>query len=225
MMHLSAEELTLHYYDEGPDGAESHLATCEECRAGYRELQLVLNAADGYAPPERPAGYEAALWRRIERELPRNVRRPSRWFRRPAFATGLVAAVMAVAFFAGRWSAQAPPMPASHSDPVLLNALEHHVDRSQLVLTEVANGTAFERDDLTDLLEANRLYRQTAEMSGEAALAGVLEELEILLMEAEHSPGDSGQRRVETDGMLFKLRVLGDELRKKSDSGLAEETL
>lgn len=227
MTHLSAEDLVLHYYDEGPAEAGEHLAGCEHCRAGYRELQRVLNAADGYAPPERPPDYEGRLWARIERELPARARGAGRWLpSRSVLAACGLSAVMVAAFFVGRWSAV--PGPDPRPGPLLLNALEMHVDRSQLVLTEVANGSVVRKDDLADLLGANRLYRQTAEMSGEGAVADVLDELERLLMEAEHEQPDSGdemRRRIETDGMLFKLRVLGDELRRKTETEFTEETL
>src|SRR5258708_15301183 len=39
-----------------------------------------------------------------------------------------------------------------------------------------------------DLLEENRLYRQTALEQGDSALAGVLDELERVLLDVAHSP-------------------------------------
>ena len=45
-----------------------------------------------------------------------------------------------------------------------------------------------ERRRAEDLLEENRLYRQTALKEGDAALANVLDELERVLLDVAHSP-------------------------------------
>jgi len=73
-----------------------------------------------------------------------------------------------------------------------------------------------------DLLDANRLYRETAQQEGDAALANVLDELERVLMDVAHSPDEitpakleALQKRIEAHGILFKVRVVGKELQEK----------
>src|SRR5260370_628587 len=77
-----------------------------------------------------------------------------------------------------------------------------------------------------DLLEENRLYRQTALEQGDSALAGVLDELERVLLDVAHSPQQltpvqlQGLRqRIETRNILFKVRVVGNELQERRDRG------
>jgi ElaB/YqjD/DUF883 family membrane-anchored ribosome-binding protein len=73
-----------------------------------------------------------------------------------------------------------------------------------------------------DLLDANRLYRETAQQDGDAALASVLDDLERVLMDVAHSPEEitpakleSLQKRIEAHGILFKVRVVVKELQEK----------
>jgi hypothetical protein len=71
-----------------------------------------------------------------------------------------------------------------------------------------------------DLLDDNRLYRQTARNTGDKSVASVLDDLERVLLEIAHSPSEisSGQlsdlrQQIESRGLLFKVRVLGSEAR------------
>ena len=73
-----------------------------------------------------------------------------------------------------------------------------------------------------DLVAASRLYRQDAVAAGEHAVASVLDELERSLLEIVHSPSrataaslDQIRRRIDAAALLFKVRVLGDELRQR----------
>lgn len=216
--HLTPDEMVLHYYGEGGIEPDERLAECEQCRSEYRALQRVLNAADGYTPPERDSDFEARLWERLKRDLPARAARRGWQLHWRALAA---AAALAVAiFYAGRWSA--PPVEATQpGNGVLLQAVGDHLERSQFLLQEVANepGRA-QREEVADLLGANRLYRQTAAMSGEPAMADLLDELEHLLVEMENLEESSSEVR----GMLFKLRVAADELRRR-DSSQKEDRL
>lgn len=217
MTHLSPDEMVLHYYSEAAPEVESHLAGCEHCRAEYRELQRVLNAVDGFGPPERDAAFEARLWSNLKRELPARAFGRRFWLGwKPAAALGTMT-LMAAAFLVGRWSADPTPS-IVRADPVLIEAVGHHIHRSEGLLQEVANrpGVRLPREEVADLLGANRLYRQSAAMSGEAAVADVLAELEQLLMELENQDEDSeGRLRVLRDSLLFKLRVAAEELQRR----------
>jgi hypothetical protein len=120
----------------------------------------------------------------------------------------------------------------SARDRVLLVAVGDHLERSQNVLTELANAPAaprpldisFEQQRAADLLEENRLYRQTATGAGDDVMAGVLDELERILLEIEHAPPQISpmeledlRLRLRTEGILFKLRVLNSNVRNQQE--------
>jgi vacuolar-type H+-ATPase subunit E/Vma4 len=73
------------------------------------------------------------------------------------------------------------------------------------------------------LVGANRLYRQTALNAGEAGMASVLDQLERVLVEVANSPSEvsskqleSLRKRIESQGILFKVRVVGSDVRKRA---------
>ncbi|HEV2687576.1 MAG TPA: hypothetical protein VGV35_03450 [Bryobacteraceae bacterium] len=112
---------------------------------------------------------------------------------------------------------------------ILLVAVGDHLERSQMVLAELTNAPngqgkldiSDERQTAADLLEDNRLYRQTARSTGDTAVASVLDDLERVLIEIAHSPTEvsSGElddlrQQIENRGLLFKVRVLGSRVRE-----------
>jgi hypothetical protein len=243
MNHLSEEQLVLHYYAEEGDtlAAEQHIESCGECRALYSSLQRVLNVVDGLPLPERGAEYGAAVWQRISPAIPSRRRwlprlpAPFRW----AAAATAMAGLLTVAFLAGRW---APPARRSggtvaSADPtagerVLLVAVGDYLERSQMVLVEIANANpkraldiSAEQERASDLVSESRLYRQTARHVGDMAVAGVLDDLERVLLEISHSPSrltpadlEKLRQRLEAEGILFKIRVLGTNVRNQEES-------
>ena len=100
-----------------------------------------------------------------------------------------------------------------------------------MVLTELANASApgpldisFEQERAADLLGENRLYRQTATGVGDVAVASVLDELERVLEDIANGPSrlspaelDELRLRLRADGILFKLRVLGSNVRNQEE--------
>src|ERR1043165_408226 len=165
MNHLTEEQLILHYYGEAGDtlAAEQHLEDCENCRAIYASLQRVLNVVDSLPVPERGPGYGAELWRRLESQLP--VRRRFQWIFSPWrwAAAAAFAALLTAAFLAGRYSPRmgqpGTQMASAGSDPqvrerILLVAVGDYLERSQMVLIELANADAKGRAvDISDTQE------------------------------------------------------------------------
>jgi hypothetical protein len=113
-------------------------------------------------------------------------------------------------------------------DRVLLVVVGDHFDRSERILVELTNLTptddnvdiAAERDLAEELLTSNRLYRRTALDRGEESVATLLDELEPVLMQIAHAPDDMTaaelrriQKRVESKGLVFKMRVLRNDAR------------
>jgi len=110
---------------------------------------------------------------------------------------------------------------------VLIASVADHLDRSERVLTDIMN--ASEPQDISaeqrwaeDLLTTSRLYRQDAIDIGERSVAEVLDDLERNLIEIVHSPSrlngadlEQMRRHIDAAALLFKVRVLGDELRAR----------
>jgi hypothetical protein len=248
MSHLTEEELILYYYGEDGSGdaaqsaAAEHLAACDDCRHTYGSLQRALNMMDGVPTPERAPEYGAEVWRRIEHRLPRRlVWLPAFSWRWLAAATA-VAGLMAAAFLAGRFypspRRQAPQLALSDpqaSERVLLVAVGDYLERSQMVLIELANANpegrldiSAEQERASDLVSESRLYRQTAAHTGDTAVANVLDELDRVLLDITHAPSEVQAQDLEklrnhlaAEGILFKIRVLGSNLRTREDADTA----
>jgi hypothetical protein len=126
------------------------------------------------------------------------------------------------------------PAPEARGDArgrVLYAAVGEHLQRSELMLVEFNNVEADGPIDLTpqqewaeDLVSENRLYRQSAAEAGEAQMVSVLDDLERGLLEVAHAPeradGEALQRlrtRLETQDLLFKVRVAGAGLRAREE--------
>ena len=241
MNHIGEDQLVLFYYGESAEveTIENHLSGCESCRSEFRALQLVLNTVDSVSVPERPADYGHAMWKRIEPRLAVRRRPPVRlwWIWTPA-----VAALLLGAFLAGSlWQrAGAPGIAKNQSsqqirERILLVAVGDHLERSQMVLAELDNAPdgkgkldiSGERQMAEDLLDDNRLYRQTARTTGDNSMASVLDDLERVLLEIAHSPSEISSQQlndlreqIESRGLLFKVRVLGSEARSSETHGM-----
>src|ERR1041385_8218360 len=186
--HLNEEQLVLYYYGEDNAGAEEHLGTCEACRGSYHTLQRVLNSVDSFPVPERAENYEAHVWNTVSRQIPRKrkLAAPESWglfdWRRLAIV-GAMAAMLIAAFYIGGGGKRKPTMigDGKDGDPqvrerVLLVAVGDHLERSQSILVELSNASAkgsgkldisYEQRAAEDLLETNRLFRQTAATTGD----------------------------------------------------------
>lgn len=231
MNHLSEEQLVLFYYGEPADGAiAEHLARCESCRSELRALQVVLNTVNSAPIPAREAEYGEVLWKRIAPRIPARGHSAGRrwWIWAP-----VMGALLAGAFVAGTlWQRRDVRSTAKSQNQIreriLLVAVGEHLERSQMVLAEIENAPdgkgkldiSGERQAAEDLLDDNRLYRLTARTTGDQSTAGVLDDLERVLLEIAHSPSElSGeqlkqlQAQIESQGVLFKVRVLGSKAR------------
>ena len=159
-----------------------------------------------------------------------------------AFATA-AAVVIAIAFVAGRYTrraAEAPvavanrtnvePSANANARRILLTSVADHLDQSERILTDVMNAPATsdisaEQQWAEDLVSASRLYRQDALEAGEVSVAAVLDDLERSLVEIVHSPArisaadlEQIRRRIDAAALLFKVRILSDELRQQEAS-------
>ncbi len=252
--HLTHDQLVLHYYGETPRDATSvdgHLRACATCRAELARLHQTLALVDTSAEGDPPAGYEATLWARLQDQL----EAPLSWWRRLGHdgpvkwaMAGTLATVLLGAFLAG-WLARevvAPaPAPArvdatTATVPrrVLVAAVGDHLERTQMALAELMNtshatGADFDDDRAraSDLVAMNRLFRQSAELSGDTQMDDVLEQLERVLVEIANAPAglstadlDALRARIERGGLIFRVRVLSDELRARQQPATPDQT-
>jgi len=229
MNHLSEEEITLAYYDELDSKLRAHLDDCPECRASFDRLRGLLDGLRDIPVPERGESYGGEVWTRLLPSLP--AEKPRRvwlrwWTVGPAMATIIVGA-----FLAGML-VQKSRGPAGFSakarERVLLIAMGDHLDRSQMVLAELVNATpgtvdlGDERLRARDLVAENRLLRQTATRTGDLSDAALLDELERTLLDIANGPANPSpadlemlQQRIESEGLLFKVRIIGTNVRQK----------
>ena len=245
MTHPSEQDLVLYFYGDAPKASslERHLAECKECAAEFAQLRATLSAID-YPVPERAADYEAQLWSTLrphleQSEAPKRsawagLLQPRRW----AIA-GALALILLAAFLAGRYTRPektgSPQLantqqPKAGSDRVLMVAVGDHLDRTEMILVELVNAKpagkvdiSAERDLAQALVSENRLYRQTAQRDKDPEIAGVLDQLERVLIDIAHHPDSvSGkelealQQQIESQGVLFKVRVIEAKVKARS---------
>lgn len=238
MNHLSEEDLILVYYGEpgAPRHAKAHLAECAECRTAAAALAQSLTLCNDLAVPERSADFGRDTWTRLVPALSLEPEAKRVW-RMPVWLTATALAVLLVAvFFAGRLSRPTPapsPVLAGLSDQererILAITVADHLDRVQNLLTEIAddNGTGPEgfadnRARAEDLVQEERLMRQSLAAQGETATTNFLGEVENVLTEAAHTPDSASveqvrdlRDRIEAGSLLFKVRVVESNLRNE----------
>jgi hypothetical protein len=188
--------------------------------------------------PEQDAHSWRALWTAVFRVEGLGFAAAAAALVLAAFAAGRVwprpspagSATGATTQTAAAGSGAAATTAAESRQRILLTSVADHLDRSERVLTDIMN--APDRGDISieqrwadDLLTTSRLYRQDAVDAGEQSVAAVLDDLERSLLEIVHSPSkvrpadlDEIRRRIDAAALLFKVRVMSDELRQREDA-------
>jgi hypothetical protein len=243
MNHLSEEQIVLHYYGDAEAAAEieQHLAACAECRAEFARVQSTLRQIAPLEVPEPPASFEEKTWLNLRDRLPEKggfLRRFLKPSQQKWALAGVMAVLLAAAFLAGRfWPrpgqqiAQQPPVQVNPQRVVLV-AVGDHLERSQMLLIEVMNTDSKDRTEIAseqelarNLLDSNRLYRVSAQQTGNPRIAPVLDELERVLVEIANAPPDptSGdlkeiRSRIQSQDLLFKIHVVHSNVTAEGDA-------
>lgn len=245
MKHMTEQELIA--FREGVADQRAaisdHLAACEECRSELERIEVVLAALDSLPVPDPGADYGTRVWQQIAPRLPE---KRERWWRmwvepRRLAAMGAVAALIIAAFVAGRWTRRGPTTDNVATreqvrERILIVAVGEHLGHSERMLVELSNAEpsdpaqkevniSAEQHRAEDLLQENRLYRQTALQEGDTGLASVLDDLERVLLDVAHSPDEvtpkqleAIRQKIEARGILFKVRVVGKELQQRQEA-------
>jgi hypothetical protein len=234
MKHRTEEELIGYRYAEEREKTDiaAHLKECAECREELARIEAVFGAMDAVPVPDPGDDYGERVWQRI---VPRLGERKTRWWEslfvpQRLLALGGVVALVILGFVAGRLT-RSPVAPADQADAakvrerVLVVAVGEHLGRTEMVLMELENAPASKGQKTInisdtqrraeDLVEENRLYRQTALKEGDQAMASTLDELERVLLDIANSPDEltpaafeTIRKRIEEQGLLFKVRVV-----------------
>jgi hypothetical protein len=245
MKHMTEQELIA--YREGVAlqraAISTHLAACHECREELERIEAVLAALDTLPVPDPGADYGRRVWQQIAPRLPE---RPEAWWQawfqpRRLAVIGAVAALVIAAFVAGRITKRGPDKDTIAGteqvrERILIVAVGEHLGHSERMLVELSNAEpsnpaqkqvniSAERGRAEDLLQENRLYRQTALQEGDTGLASTLDELERVLLDVAHSPEEvtpkqleAIQKKIEERGILFKVRVVNKELQQRQEA-------
>jgi hypothetical protein len=221
MIHLDEEQLTLAYYGEVDAESLLHLDHCPACKMQFDRIKASLDRFPEYPAPERTDSYGKDVWLRLLPQLPAKNRRPwlNWWTMAPAFAS-----LVAIAFLAGmltQRNRQVPAISAETRERVLLMAMSDHLERSQILLLELAHAAPgaselkTERTRARDLVTENRLLRDTATSAGDASRAALLDDLERVLLAVANGPASEGaedldalKARIQGNDLLFKVRVM-----------------
>jgi hypothetical protein len=230
LKHLTDEELTEIYYGEHTAAMEDHLRTCPECQTNLVRLEHLLRSFRDYSVPEPEPGFEERTWKKLSNRLPKDGRWRPLFFRPFVFVPALVG-VLALALAIGLMIERGHrPVGISTEaqSRVLFNTLGEHLDRSQILLAEVANAQPgpdalkSAQGIARDLVDENRLLRLASTRSGDVRRGALLEDLERILLSIANAPSNfspddlsSLQRRIDDEGLRFKVRITDDDLRRE----------
>lgn len=240
MKHLTEEQIVLHCYgDAGDDEAiDRHLKACADCRAEFEKVKALLAEIPPTEVPEPPEYLEQKIWLNLQDKLSdepawRRLFTPTKW----AIA-GAVAVLVITAFLAGRFWPRAhdvnktPELAQANPQRVVLVAVGDHLERSQMLLIELLNADSSDRTDLPgqqklarNLLDDNRLYRQSAQRVGDPEVAHLLDELERVLAEIANAPSDPTandlreiRSRIQSQDLLFKIQVVHSNVTRQGET-------
>ncbi len=226
MNHLGDEGLVELCYEAAEADCLAHLEECCACRDRRAAMKEMLDSWRAYPVPLRGDGYGPEVWARLEPKLSGSKRGWRRWW----YLAPALAAMLVIAFLGGIWTEQrrATTELKNARERVLLIALSDHLERSQVVLTELlhtgahAADLADERERARRLLDQNRLLRATALHLGDRPDAALLDDLERVLLSLANSPAGASadefkelQERVESGGLLWRMRITSGNTRQK----------
>lgn len=233
MNHIGEEDLVLLYYGEPGVAPElrAHLADCPDCRRAADALTRTLGLCNEWTVPEPAPEFERSVWARIVPSMDERRRVSFTWWK-IAGALTATAALLLAAFVAGRASFHPRPsitagLSRQARERILAISLADHLDRAEMLLTEISNASDTDGDLLADdraraqdLVDEGRLMRQTLALGGETSTLALLDDVERFMLEVANSPEKltpvdvrALRERIGSDSLLFKVRIIESNLR------------
>ena len=219
MMHLTDEQLALHFYGENDDRkVVEHLDECEACRAEMERITSVLNTVE-MPVPERSEEYGAQVWHNLRGHLPENVKNAP-WWRSPRTlrwaAIGAVAALIVTAFFLGRVTQQ-PKDQTVVQTPVQIQPVEPAPKPQEVPEPRTQNASVKKRSGNSALQGRDRILL--------VAVGDHLERSQMILVELMNAtPGESldisTQQRVAED-LVSENRLYRQAAKRDKDASVA----
>jgi hypothetical protein len=227
MTHITEEDLILLYYGEPgvSRGACEHVGGCPECAMRAQSLAAMLDEVAKWPAEEPDPAFDERLWRDIAARLPEAPKRLPRL--RFFTLAAAFASVVIAAFVIGRLTTHpAAPITSGLSlearQRVLEISLADHLDRAEILLTNLTNGIPPDRGRAADLVSEGRLLRSAVARSGDAGTLALVDDVERFLVEAANEPEHPDdtdaaalRRRIEDDSLVFKIRIIKSNLRTR----------
>lgn len=223
MKQPTDEELILLYYGEAdnPEALAKHLASNAADQRRFDQISESLAGLRFEDVPDVGPDYGRKVWLDLQAKLPERRRRwvmPS-WFL-PLVAS---AALLFLAFMAGRWSKPEALAPLDDGRGLLLAELGRHLEQTQFLLSDMAASRpdSFHKQAAASLVQNNRLMRIAAQQKGESELALFLDELELTLTELAANAMITNQTETELITredhleLIFRIRVYEQKVRKR----------
>jgi hypothetical protein len=141
LAHYTEDELTLYHYGEiaGLQRVEQHLQECELCAATYRDLARTLACVSDLHVPGRDERYGLEVWQRVRADLQSPAPRWAAWMNGlsliGAARAGAIAALLVLAFVAGRTWPPPTPLAADADRDVSLVELRRELREMRQMLT------------------------------------------------------------------------------------------
>jgi hypothetical protein len=231
-MHLTDEDLILHFYGDGPMDREAeidaHLRSCAACGQVWAELRQTLAFADAATVPEPGPGFERVMWAKVQQRLEtpddlggRSIR-PARSWLRGAWLLPAAAALVAIVAGTYGWrhfmtpqeqTAAVRPVAtpavasadAKSRERVLLTALDDQFQQSEMLLVEIMNAP-----------------ESTGELGFERDTAGDLLDSSRLYRMTAQQNGDVrlSQMLEELEGVLIEIAHSPERMDKKDFNSL-----
>lgn len=256
MIPISDNDLILFHYRDGLDEErlvqiEQALASSPDLAARYARLKELLESTQAEPLPQPGAGFEARLWARLQPRMDADTvvpiaaaartSMPARRRRVAGWSAGIAAAaalVLAIGFYAGRYSATPPSVPVAtvektdRSARVLDAYVAAHLRQTEGLLLTALNSDSSElrggdAELAASLVQSNRLYAVAAQRAGNVRLADFLRQLEPLLLEMANPAAapDISVRQglrdyVRSNDVLFQVRATEARLDERGSRDL-----
>ena len=226
------------------ESIDQHVSRCSECRAALDELHAIRTALDARPVVSAPASgdwssfmtrLDAAVAReRVAGQTPIVAFTPRAYTAYVAMAAMLALVTVGVAVALRSRHVPAAPVASTvvqHQTPPSIPSkdaafaamTEEHFERSKLVVLGLATKDpardnpadwAYERELASSLLDDTRLYRLAAEDRGLDSLAGVMKDLELVLLQTSLTDGKDPsslpqlQRLIRRRDLIEKMDVV-----------------